>query len=78
MLIKHDSEVAPVGASVNRTAIVDIPQGPNVDEPGAATAAGRPTPYFLTSPPVRPDLPTTERRSAQSEARLDIRHLRNL
>lgn len=51
MLIKHDSEVAPVGASVNRTAIVDIPQGPNVDEPGAATAAGRPTPYFLTSPP---------------------------
>ena len=46
MLIKHDSEVAPVGASVNRTAIVDIARGPNVDEPGAATAAGRPTPYF--------------------------------
>ena len=36
-------DVTTIGImSVNRTAIVDIPPGPNVDEPGAATAAGRP------------------------------------
>lgn len=34
-------------------------------------SAGRPTPYFDESPPERPDLQTTERRSPQSEARLD-------
>ena len=35
-------------------------------------SAGRPTPYFDESPPERPDLQTTERRSPQNEARLDI------
>ena len=35
----------PFGMSVNRTAILDIPPEPNLDEPGAATeAAGRPGP----------------------------------
>jgi hypothetical protein len=67
-LIKHE-----------RTASPDIPPGPKMCEPDAATAAQEdPLPTFDESPPERPDLQTTERRSPQSEARLDKLELVNV